>query len=52
MAKAKYKVIKGKEDNSIMCKHGVFYLGIGYSQVKLKKLYDLGFTQFIEICQS
>ena len=48
MKRKKYQVIKGKEDNTIMCSLGTFYLGLKHSQVKLKKLYELGFTKFIE----
>lgn len=48
MTRTKYQVKKGKEDNTIMCKEGTFYLGLKLSQLKLKKLYELGFVEFIE----
>jgi hypothetical protein len=47
--RVKYQVVKGKEDKTVMCKEGIFYLGHKISQVKLKKLYDLGLTNLIEI---
>jgi hypothetical protein len=47
-SRTKYKVIDGKEDRTVMCKEGVFYLGMKLSQLKLKKLYNLGFTNLIE----
>jgi hypothetical protein len=53
MEKAKkkltYSVIEGKENCTIMCKVGKFFLKDNISQSKLKALYNFGYTDLIKL---